>query len=294
MRNIGVNRISTGIQSFDDRILKAVGATHTSEEAWQAIRNAKRDFGEVAIDLLFRCQGQSVSDFLSDIRRAIAIDHINHISLYSLVLPMGADQPSSLVEAEMTIEALNELKIAGFIHYASCATGGFDLIREGSHPCKYELRHWQAPQAEFLGIGPGALGFLGDSVTVNCLNIHRYNTELERNSLPLVSITTGSHEELMRRYFVLGVKTLEVEFESFRRQFCVDPTKLFYNELEQLKKWNFVEIYYDRMKLTELGRLFVDTVSSQFFSSNEMGVNHPEEAEIRAAEKIIYRSHTVS
>lgn len=283
LRDIGATRVSSGVQSFDDASLERMGATHRTADSLRAIEAVGACFGGVSVDLLFRCPGQSVGDWERDLATALSMVEINHLSLYSLILKDPATQPSLEIEAEMTVLAHDMITSTGMVHYASCASGGFDFARPDCE-CVYEKRHWGAPQAEFLGLGPGALGFIGGATSVNGLGLKEYISSLRSRSLPLVSLTPAVDDEAMRRYFVLGVKTLSVSLADFRARFGVDALVYFAFEVERLKDEGFAFVEDDHLVLSQLGRLFVDSVSSIFFSSSEALVPHPEEPEIRRAE----------
>lgn len=283
IRRAGVTRISSGIQSFDDAMLGRNGGFHNAADAVNAVGLIVDAFGTVAIDLLFRCPGQTLPQWERELENAVSMRGVEHISLYSLVLKSDREQPSLAVEAEMTVLAHRILGSAGFEHYASCASGGFDFAKAGRR-CVYEARHWGAPQAQFLGLGPGALGYIGGATTVNGLGVASYCSALEENLLPLASVKYASAQEAMRRFFVLGVKTLAVPFPEFVHMFGIDPRSLFASEFEWLRQQDFAAVTQDALVLTELGALFVDSISAVFFSAEEANVPHPEEPEIRRIE----------
>ncbi|WP_431151324.1 coproporphyrinogen-III oxidase family protein [Acidovorax facilis] len=283
IRGLGVTRVSSGVQSFDDGNLERLGATHRTAESLKAIEAVGAVLGGVSIDLLFRSPGQSLGDWERDLSAALSMPEVDHLSLYSLILKDSTTQPAAESEAAMTVLAHELIAPTGMLHYASCASGGFDFARP-SHECVYEVRHWGAPQAEFLGLGPGALGFVGSSTSVNGLGLKEYFSALQARRLPLVSLTPAFGDEAMRRYFVLGVKTLKVGLAEFRAKFAVDPLTYFESEISRLADDGFAVVENDNLVLTPLGRLFVDSVSTTFFSKGEALVPHPEEPEIRRAE----------
>jgi oxygen-independent coproporphyrinogen-3 oxidase len=153
-----------------------------------------------------------------------------------------------------------------------------------SFECKYELRHWAAPQAGFYGLGPGAFGFAGGHTTVNRLSVPRYCDDLESGVLPIVSALRVEEDELRHRYFALGVKALSVPLRPYRETFGRDPLDDFSAEIESLLSDNLAEIERDALVLTSAGRLYVDVCSATFYSSAEREVPHPEEPEIRKIE----------
>ncbi len=289
LKSAGFTRISTGIQSFDAEALVRMGAQHTVSDVRRSIDSVGEVFGSLAIDLLFRCPGQTLEHWLSQVEQACSFDVIDHLSLYSLVAKDSSTQPSIEMEAEMTVRAYELLNGKGFHHYASCASGGFDFAKPGRH-CAYEERHWGAPQAEFLGLGPGALGFAAGCTTVNGLGLDNYVASLHAGRLAVVSATPTDADEAMRRYFVLGVKTLDVPLAPFRARFGTDPLVHFAREIGQLQDIGFATTSHEWLRLTALGRLFVDSVSAVFFSAAEAEVPHPEEPQIRRVEVALKRA----
>jgi coproporphyrinogen III oxidase-like Fe-S oxidoreductase len=89
---------------------------------------------------------------------------------------------------------------------------------------------------------------------------------------------------LRRRYFALGVKTHNVPLGPFENAYGTDPRIEFGGEFRALTDSDLASIIDDELRLTDVGRMFVDTCSSAFFSEGERGVSHPEEPEIRRAE----------
>lgn len=281
MSGVGVTRFSTGIQAFDDAMLARLGAQHGADDVERALKAAELVGAPIAIDLLFRCEGQDLQHWRRQLHRVGG--PIAHVSCYSLILKDEMRQPSIETEAEMTLAIAEALHAKGFSHYASCASGGFDYALPGRQ-CRYGVRHWQAPQDEYLGIGPGALGYLANRTTVNGLELPRYFDQLSKGRLPWVSATKATPDEAQRRYFVLGVKTLKVPLGPFAEQFGVSADSRFREEFDRLEAWGFVRLHDNCLELTELGKLFVDTISAEFFSPSERDVPHPEEPEIRRME----------
>lgn len=283
LKALGINRISSGIQSFNEAILRRNGARHSAKQAFEAIRNTREIMGGISIDLLYRCIGQSLNELEKDLDHALE-EGVEHISAYSLVLAKEEEQPNLLVEAQMTALIHEKLLANGFQHYASCASGGFDFALKGKQS-KYELLHWQAPQHSFIGLGPGAFGFTGLQNTVNCLTLEEYKRKTATEGFAHVSITKVSEEELMHRYFALGVKTLEVAFSPFRERFSLEPREVFKKQFKWLKGQGLASVQEDSLILSSVGRLFVDEINHCFNSESQRAIPHPEEPEIRKLEK---------
>ena len=152
----GVNRISLGIQSFDNDKLKALGRIHDGAQAQEAVRSALELFDQVNLDLMYALPGQTMDGALADIRQAISFNPA-HISLYHLTLEpntLFAKYPPVLPDDDSAFEMLDalmaELYIAGYGRYEVSA-----YAKDG-HRCQHNLNYWQF--GDYIGIGAGAHG----------------------------------------------------------------------------------------------------------------------------------------
>lgn len=157
-RAAGINRLSLGIQSFDDRHLQALGRIHDGDEARRAIELAARHFDNFNLDLMYGLPGQSLAEALADVDTALGFAP-THLSCYQLTLEPNtafAAAPPELPEADRCAdmqEAIEErLAAAGFTHYETSA-----FARPGRQ-CRHNLNYWQF--GDYLGIGAGAHGKL--------------------------------------------------------------------------------------------------------------------------------------
>ncbi len=152
----GVNRISLGIQSFDDDKLKALGRIHDGAQAQEAVRSALELFDQVNLDLMYALPGQTMDGALADIRQAISFNPA-HISLYHLTLEpntLFAKYPPVLPDDDSAFEMLDaliaELDSAGYGRYEVSA------YAKSGHRCQHNLNYWQF--GDYIGIGAGAHG----------------------------------------------------------------------------------------------------------------------------------------
>lgn len=281
-KRLGVNRISSGIQAFTDRELQLLGSHHSQTDVELGLAALYDTFPNYAIDLLYRFGGQTVDDWARTLDTVIKRG-VPHISAYALVGPELPTVPERLLEAEMAVLLDSQLTKAGYRHYASCASGGYDYCIPGKEGL-YESAHWGAPQATYVGLGPGAFGFIGGATTVNGLGIDAYCDSVRNGELPLASVEHASDEELRHRFFVLGVKTLEVSLSQYKRHFQEEISAPLRNVIQTLERDGFVAVANDRLVVTSLGRHYVDEISAAFFSLAQAQVVHPEEPEIRRAE----------
>jgi len=284
LRRIGVTRVSSGIQSLDDQLLGRIGATHTGVQSVAALEAISETFSAWGLDLLYRCPGQSVREWEESLEKTIRTWNPPHVSCYTIYLPDPSEQPTREEDVEMAVIANELLSSSGHEHYASCATGGFDHALPG-HRCQYEVRHWGAPQASYLGIGAGAIGFVGDTVTVNVHDPAKY-ARLAATLLPIIATTAVTSTELQHRYFVLGVKAIEVPLDPFQSTFGTSPHVVFKGQFQDLIDADLATLDHEKkmLRLTDVGRFFVDQVSECFWSQAEMGIPHPETDSLRRLE----------
>ena len=157
-RNAGVNRISIGVQSFDERMLAALGRIHSADEARRAIDAAAASFDNVNIDLMYALPGQTPAMVRADLDEALRLA-LPHVSAYQLTLEPNTvfwSKPPALPEhdvaADMQLAAEEGLRAAGYEHYETSA-----FARPGRR-CRHNLNYWQF--GDYLGIGAGAHGKL--------------------------------------------------------------------------------------------------------------------------------------
>jgi oxygen-independent coproporphyrinogen-3 oxidase len=164
-RDAGVNRLSLGVQSFDDAMLKALGRIHSAGEARRAIGMAMETFGNVNIDLMYGLPGQTLAMARADIEAGVRME-TPHLSAYQLTLEPNTvfySHPPTLpghdAAADMQVMAEDILGAAGFEHYETSA-----FARPGRR-CRHNLNYWEF--GDYLGLGAGAHGKLSfaDRVT---------------------------------------------------------------------------------------------------------------------------------
>src|SRR6267143_2044162 len=155
-RQAGVNRISVGVQSFDDRMLAALGRIHGADEARRAVAAALHSFNNVNLDLMYGLPGQALAMARSDIEEAVRLG-VPHVSAYQLTIepntvfwskPPPLPQHDESADMQLAVEDL--LGTAGYGHYETSA-----FARPG-HRCRHNLNYWEF--GDYIGIGAGAHG----------------------------------------------------------------------------------------------------------------------------------------
>ncbi|MDO8959112.1 MAG: radical SAM family heme chaperone HemW [Rhodocyclaceae bacterium] len=159
-RDAGINRLSLGIQSFDDRKLAALGRIHSGDEARRAIDQALTHFERVNLDLMYALPSQTLREAQQDMAAAIATG-VSHISAYHLTLEPNTPfhhapppLPDDDLAADMQEMAEERLAAAGFAHYETSA------FAQPDQQCRHNLNYWTF--GDYLGIGAGAHSKLSD------------------------------------------------------------------------------------------------------------------------------------
>jgi len=162
LKRLGVNRLSLGVQSFDDQVLRTLGRDHSAAEAVDSLQRALSAFDNVAVDLIFGVSGQTLEDWLQTLRQTIRLGP-HHVSTYGLTFEKGTvfwkqRQKGQLqpvpeqLEREMYAAAMDRLSEAGYEHYelSNFARPGFR--------CRHNLVYWHG--RPYFGFGPGAASYV--------------------------------------------------------------------------------------------------------------------------------------
>lgn len=225
----GVNRLSIGIQSFDDRLLASIGRRHNADCSREAYRLASKYFNNISIDLIFGLPGQTIKMWKKDVQEAISM-HPQHISAYSLMYePSTAltalrdngrvEEIPEEISEEMFLLLIDELKKAGYDHYE---ISNFALP---SYRSCHNSSYWL--QKPYLGLGPSAHSYNGKRMRkANRADLRGYidywtNLRQENNSVGLFYETENlSDEELREEYIMTRMRTREgIPVEDFIRRF---------------------------------------------------------------------------
>lgn len=270
-REAGVNRLSLGVQSFDDTFLECLGRIHNAKQARQAFRDARQaGFTNIGIDLIHSLPAQNIAQWRTDLLEAVTLAP-EHLSIYGLTIEEGTPfytrYPSGSPEktdedlsADMFEMADDLLTAAGYEHYeiANYARPG----RRSRHNSGYWHRDG------YLGLGVGAHSFLkdGDGVRFsNASGLPEYRSAIVSGRLPHPDGQRLPREEAMEEFMFLGLRMAEgISLDEFERQFNCACRSLYGPVIDELARHGLMICDSTNLRLTRRGALLSNQVLSRF------------------------------
>lgn len=268
LKDNGVNRLSIGVQSFNDQILKKIGRIHRSADVYRAIDNARQvGFENISIDLIFRLPDQSEEDFMDSLTKALALD-LPHYSTYSLILERKTifynlmrqgklRLPSQDVEAHMYQAAIDSFQKAGLEQYE------ISNFAKPGYQSAHNLTYWR--NEKYFGFGAGAFGYLGKNRYHNFGPIQQYLEPLHDNKVPVIERHVLPLTEQMEEELFLGLRTMQgVSIQRFQEKFKM-PLQAVYGDTvaTQIAK-GYLKQEGDWLRLTESGKFLGNEVFQEF------------------------------
>jgi len=272
----GVNRISLGIQSFQDQNLRNIGRTHTAQQNEKLLKEAlKIGFNCVAMDLMYRFPNQDFENLKFDLNKIkkLSPDGISVYSLEPEATPLErktSEMPSEEVDRKMFYFVGDFLESIGYCRFMQP-----DFSKPGKE-CKYVLNAWKAPQQLMIGFGAGAnTHYFGNHVWANVYPVKSYVEAVEKGYFPGVMGIGVPLEELETKYMVLGARHLSIEKRGFEAMFKKSISDKFNSEINRLKKLKWIKEENSYYKITREGLYYIDNISKTFYSKANKGEGQP-------------------
>ncbi len=259
-KNIGINRISLGVQNFDDKVLSEIGRLHTKKDIYEALENIKKaGFDNFSIDLIYGLANQTKQDWERTLDEAISINP-PHISLYGLKIEEGTyfykhppkNLPDEDMQAIMYESAVRKLK-KYYKHYEFS-----NFAKEKKYFSKHNINYWHL--GSYWGFGLSASGYIENKRYTNTANLKKYiNNPLEKN-YEILSKQQQTEEEIF-----IGLRLLKgINFNKINKKYNIDIFKKYekeflkYIDLKLMKKTKF------GVKLTQKGILISNNILCDF------------------------------
>ena len=267
LKDSPVNRVSLGVQTFNDRMLKQIGRSHLEKDIYENIANlTKAGFDNISIDLIYALPKQTMEDVKINVAKAIALD-IPHMSLYSLILENHTvfmnrmrrgklPLPKEDLEAEMFEYIIAELEKAGFEHYeiSNFSKPGFES--------RHNLMYWD--NAEYYGIGAGASGYVDGVRYKNHGPIRHYLQAVEAGNARVQEEVLTLKEKMEEEMFLGLRKKSGVSKKRFEEKFGLSFEDQYGSVVSELTEQGLLVPDRDIVRMTKQGLFLGDTVAEKF------------------------------
>lgn len=285
----GVNRLSIGLQTTNNKLLKQIGRIHTYEEFLNTYQMAKEiGLQNCNVDLMLGLPNQTIQDLKQSLEKILELNP-NHISVYSLIVEEGTpierklqkgelELPDEDTERQMYWYVKNILELNGYEHYEIS-----NFAKKGKQS-KHNLNCWH--QKEYIGIGISAHSYLNGVRYCNSSEIDKYIKNINKkefNINDIINLCNGdtkilkkidevyeineiqSLEDKKREYMLLGLRKLEgIKISSFKEKFIENPIYVYHKELEKLVSEKLIKVEGDWIKLTNKGLDLANLVWEKF------------------------------
>jgi oxygen-independent coproporphyrinogen-3 oxidase len=257
LRDAGVNRISIGVQSYDQAVLEVLDRQHNADLIESAVRSAKELGFLTSVDLIFGAPGESLESWKETVRRALGLQ-TNHISAYSLIVEDGTKLARKISRGELAavdedlnadkyLWAAEEFKKAGLQWYE---------ISNFGEVAKHNLAYWQSKN--WWGFGPGAHSHINGNRFWNQKHPARYQQALQEGS-PAAGIEKLTKRQQLEEELMLGLRTKFGIARDLPRELGIDAQKIA-NQLAV----GTLSLQGDRIVPTDAGRLLIDRLVVDF------------------------------
>jgi len=273
IKDLGITRISLGIENFDDEILKANGRAHLSKEIDRAYNFARSiGFNQINIDLIAGMVGETDANWKECVRRTIAMSP-ESVTIYQMEVPYN-----TTMFKEMKVFGTDVAPVATWKTKREWVTYGFSELEEAGYtvgsaytavkdPSKTKFLYrdmlWQG--ADMIGLGVASFSHIQGTHYQNDTEFDSYCAAMNTGELPVYRGLTPSNEERMIREFILQMKLGRVRKAYFQEKFGVDIHTRFADRLRELEREGFLHLTDEGLAYTRDGLLQVDRVLHRFF-----------------------------
>ena len=269
-KKLGINRLSIGLQSTKNDILKKIGRIHTYQEFLEIYKLARETgFKNINIDLMIGIPGQKIGDLKNTLQDIIKLEP-EHISVYSLIIEENTPiekmlengeikLPDEDLERNMYWYVKNTLELNGYNHYE--ISNFAKLGKESRH----NLNCWN--QEEYIGFGVAAHSYLNDIRFSNTINVEEYIQHIENNRKEenIQIEESQSLEDKKNEFMMLGFRKIQgVDIARFKEKFIDNPIFLYRENLNKLVEEGLIEVDLNHIKLTNKGIDLANLVFEEF------------------------------
>ncbi len=270
MKECGINRLSIGLQTTQNNHLKYIGRIHSYEEFEKNYKEAlKEGFKNINVDLMYGLPNQTFEDWKESLEK---ITNLNptHISAYSLILEEGTElynmyqrKEFELMDEDTDIDmyeyTINYLNSKGYKQYeiSNYAKEGFE--------CEHNILYWKCEH--YIGLGPGASGYVGNIRYSNLCDLNEYHEMIEKNEKPIDNKEILSKQDSIEEKIFMGLRMNDgIKFNDFKNKFNIDFLEVYKSQLRDLSEKRLISINEESMRLTQKGREISNSVFIEFMN----------------------------
>mgnify|MGYP004593011511 FL=1 len=273
-KNSGVNRLSIGLQSTEDKILKQIGRIHCYDDFLNTYKMAQEvGFKNINVDLMIGLPNQKILDVKNSLEKIIKLEPTppEHISVYSLIVEENTliekmlesgelELPDEELERNMYWYVKNFLELNGYKHYE---ISNFAKIGNES---KHNLDCWN--QKEYVGFGVAAHSYIDDVRYGNIGNVEEYIKNCENGEFGKNKVIDEVENDIFskeKEFMLIGLRKIEgVLIQDFKNKFGENPIFVFNNELNKLVEEDLISVDFDKIRLTNKGLDLANLVWEEF------------------------------
>ncbi|HHQ8845511.1 TPA: radical SAM family heme chaperone HemW [Clostridioides difficile] len=268
MKEIGINRLSIGLQAIQEKHLNFIGRIHTYEEFEKNYKDALSvGFKNINIDLMYSLPNQTLCDWKETLEKVV---HLNptHISAYSLILEEGTElynmyesNKFELIDENVDIEmyeyTINYLKSKGYNQYEIS-----NYSKEG-YNCEHNILYWECEY--YIGIGAGASGYINENRCNNVESLEDYHLSLVKREKPIQENEILSEKDMIEEKIFMGLRMNKgIKFEDFKKKFGIDFREKYNKQIEMLLARKLINQSFEGIQLTQKGREISNSVFIEF------------------------------
>ena len=262
-RTAGINRISIGVQSFNDYELKFLTRIHNSDTAVKTLDYAAdAGFENISLDLIFNLPGQTKQIWLSNLKQAIQLP-ITHISTYSLILEGGTILNKMVLDGKVKLQSddhdadlyettIDFLTENGFYQYE------VSNFTKPGYECRHNNVYWH--YKNYLGFGTSSHSFVDGRRWWNFSSLKKYISEIEKHNNAVAGYEVLSEEDTHSEFVMLALRSSGLILKRYKEKFGDDWLKKNYHYFEQLENNNLIRNENNIIKLTKKGYAVCDEI----------------------------------
>ena len=269
-KECGINRLSIGLQSTKNELLKQIGRIHDYNKFLETYKLARKvGFKNINVDLMIGLPNQKIMDLKESLKEIIRLKP-EHVSVYSLIVEEGTPIAQKIQRGELTLPNENEernmywyvkntLELSGYNHYE---ISNFSKRGYESH---HNMSCWN--QCQYFGFGVGAHSYRDITRYSNITDINEYIKNIQKGNLSKNRIIHEIQKEsdTEKEYMLLGLRKIEgVKINDFKAKFVKNPIYLFRNELKKLSDENLIAVDTNTIRLTPKGIDLANLVWEEF------------------------------